>query len=200
MGKGGTGLGIIGIILSAGAIGFAFIVWNGKNTTNSDIGDLTDELNNLIDELNNLTNYIFVGIWDDLDDNQDFVPYNLLNDWLFEFLENKLNNSDYISVSKNNTRITLLKSGWYRIHLSASLSAISPTKTYYISLFKDGTLESYLDLYYSAADSSFYHNIDSSVLVYSNSTNYIEIHGYSSDNFQVYINIFNQLTIEYVAI
>jgi len=47
----GTALGIMGIIIGAGAIGFAFFVWNGQNTTNSDLksdlDDLTDQLNNL---------------------------------------------------------------------------------------------------------------------------------------------------------
>ncbi len=47
----GAALGVIGIIIGAGAIGFAFFVWNGQNTTNSDlksdIDDLTDQLNNL---------------------------------------------------------------------------------------------------------------------------------------------------------
>ena len=182
MGRGGTVLGIIGILLGAGALGFAFVVWNGQNTPN------------------NLTSSIFVGIWDDLDDNQDFAPYEYQNDWLFEFLDNKLNNTDYISVSNTNTRITLLTSGWYRIHLSALLSGISPSRVYSISLFKDGAMESYLDYFGTLAASVFsYHNIDSSVLVYSNGANYIEINGFSSDDFQIYVDIFNQLTIEYVA-
>ena len=61
MGSSGTALGIIGIILAAGAIGFAFIVWNGQNTTNSALDDLTDQFNNMpgptnmTDEFNNLT-------------------------------------------------------------------------------------------------------------------------------------------------
>ncbi len=129
------------------------------------------------------------------------MPYEYQNDWLFEFLDNKLNNTDYISVSNTNTRITLLKSGWYRIHLSALLSGISPSSDYYVSLFKDGSMESYLDLHgTSAASVSWFHNIDSSVLVYSNGTNYIEINGFSGDDFQIYLDIFNQLTIEYVVI
>ncbi|KKK89373.1 hypothetical protein LCGC14_2733780, partial [marine sediment metagenome] len=33
----GTALGVMGIIIGAGAIGFAFFVWNGQNTTNSDL-------------------------------------------------------------------------------------------------------------------------------------------------------------------
>ena len=209
MGSGGKALGIMGIILAAGAIGFAFVVWNGQNTTNSDLDDLTDELNNLQSELNdlesdfsNLTRTIVVGIWDALDDNLDFAPYNLQNNWLFEFGDNNLNNTDYISVSNTNTRITLLKSGWYRIHISALLGGISPSSNYWVRLLKDGAIESYLDFYATSSNDSSWHYIDLSAFVYSNGTNYIEINEYSSsDDFLPSTNdIYNQLTIEHVAI
>ena len=184
MGRGGTVLGIIGVILAAGAIGFTFVVWNGQNTTN------------------NLTGNIVVGIWDSLDDNLDFTPYNLQKNWLFEFGDNNLNNTDYISVSNTNTRITLLKSGWYRIHISVLLGGISDSCSYRLSLLKDGAIESHLDFYVTSStnDSSWYY-IDSSAFVYSNGTNYIEINEYSTtDDFSPSTsNIYNQLTIEYVA-
>ena len=183
MGHGGTALGIIGIILAAGAIGFTFVVWNGQNTTN------------------NLTGTIVVGIWDSLEDNQDFAPYNSSNDWLLEFGDNSLNNTDYISVSNTNTRITLLKSGWYRIHLSVLLVGISPASIYTIRLLKDGAIEFFFDFYETSGTiDSIYHSIYSSAFVYSNGTNYIEINGDSADNFLVLANeLYNQLTIEFVA-
>ena len=230
MGSGGKALGIIGIILAAGAIGFAFVVWNGQNTTNSDLDDLTDEFNNLTevfnnltDEFNNLTEVfnnltdeynnlesdfsnltrtIVVGIWDALDDNLDYAPYTVQNNWLFEFGDNKLNNTDYISVSNTNTRIALLKSGWYQIHISALLGGISPSSNYWVRLLKDGAIESYLDFYSTSSNDSSWHYIDLSAFVYSNGTNYIEINGYSSsDDFLPSTNdIYNQLTIKHVAI
>ncbi len=40
MGNAGTALGLIGIILGAGAIGFAFIVWSGQNNLESDFNNL----------------------------------------------------------------------------------------------------------------------------------------------------------------
>ena len=80
MGSSGTALGIIGIIIAAGAIGFAFFVWNGQNTTNSDLDDVTDQLNDLESDFNSLTKIIVIGIWDDLDRNQDYAPHNLPND------------------------------------------------------------------------------------------------------------------------
>ncbi|KKN09247.1 hypothetical protein LCGC14_1048490 [marine sediment metagenome] len=92
MGKGGTALGIIGIILAAGSIGFGFFVWNGQNTINSglnsDLDDLTDTFSNLTEQLNNITNMfnnltddfnsldttILVGVWEDLSRNTDYTP------------------------------------------------------------------------------------------------------------------------------
>jgi len=182
MGRGGTVLGIIGIILAAGAIGFTFIVWNGQNTSYD------------------LPRTIVVGIWDALDENEDFAPHNYPNDWLVEFGDNNLSNTDYISVSNTNTRITLLKSGWYRIHLSVILAGISPSSIYVITIFKDGAVEFYLHRYETLATSvAWFYNIDSSAFVYSNGTNYIEISGSSNDDFQFSIDLYNQLSIEYVV-
>jgi len=203
MGSGGTALGIIGIILAAGAIGFAFVVWNGQNTTNSDVDDLTEALNNLESDLSNLTRTIVVGIWDDIDENLDYSPYNAGNNWLFEFGAHNLSNTDYISVSNTNTRITLLKSGWYRIHISVLLGSMLFSNDYSIMILKDGAIEIYLDFYdTSTASVGWYYPIDSSVFVYSNGTNYIEINGYGdADNFfAVDSSNFNQATIEYVVI
>ncbi len=218
MGRGGTALGIIGIIIASGAVGFSFVVLNGQNITNSDIGDLTDELNNLTDELNNLTDVfnnlteelnnlgriIVVGVWDALEDNIDFAPHNTQNDWLLEFGDNILNDTDYISVSNTNTNtnVTLLKSGWYRIHLSVLLTGINPSSTYWIRLYVNGTLTNYMARHETSAASPIFHHIDASAFVYSDGTNYIEINGYSNgDNFNAGSDDrFNQLTIEYVII
>ncbi|MFX1596735.1 MAG: hypothetical protein ACFFBK_11805, partial [Promethearchaeota archaeon] len=80
------------------------------------------------------------------------------------------------SVSNTNTRITLLKSGWYQIHLSVLLAGISPSSIYKLRILKDGVTESFLDFYQTAVTiDSNYHSIDSSAFVYSNGTNYIEI-------------------------
>ena len=206
MGRSGAALGIIGIILAAGAFGFSFVVLNGQNTTNSDIGDLTDELNNLIDELNNLTRTIVVGVWAALIDNYGYAPHNLTNDWLFEFGVNNLSNSDYIFVSNNNTRIALSKSGWYRIHLSMLYLLISPNFVYETRILKDGAFEFAFDhLVTGATVDSYWHHIDSSAFVYSNGRNYIEVNGYSNgDNiFRPFTDAaydYNQLTIEYIAL
>ena len=41
MGKAGSVFGIIGMLLGAGGLGFAFIVWNGQNAIESKINELT---------------------------------------------------------------------------------------------------------------------------------------------------------------
>jgi len=206
MGSGGTALGIIGIILAAGAIGFAFFVWNGQNATNSDLkadlDDLTEELNDLESDFSNLTRTIVVGIWDDLDENQDYASYNTGNNWLFEFRANNLSNTDYISVSNTNTRITLLKSGWYQIHISTILGGMAPDTQYSITILKNGAIEFYLDFIdTTSSGGGWYYHIDSSVFVYSNGTNYIEFNGKSLDDFYALeVPTYNQLTIEYVFV
>lgn len=43
MGKGGTVLGIIGILLGAGGLGFAFIAWNNQNILQSQLTGLTSQ-------------------------------------------------------------------------------------------------------------------------------------------------------------
>ncbi len=214
MGRSGAVLGIIGLILAAGSIGFTFIVWNGQNTSNSDLkaelddliddlNNLTDELNFLTDEFNNFTRTTVVGKWNALYDNQDYEPYNLTNNWLYEYRGNSLNNTNYIAVSNNNTRITLLKSGWYRIHLSVLLKNINASFLYKTSILKDGATEFVLDrLQTGATFNEYYHHVDSSAFVYSNGTNYIEINGYTDwdDYFSPHLSPhYNQLTIEYVA-
>ena len=111
-----------------------------------------------------------------------------------------MNNTAYISVSNTNTRITLLKSGWYRIHLSVLLWGVSPDSSYWIELLKDGVRELYLDRYeQSTTVDSVMYSVDSSSFVYSNGTNYIEINGEADDDFWANTDdTFNQLTIEFV--
>jgi len=183
MGKAGTVFGLIGIILGAGGIAFGFFNMNSQN--------------------NNLTQSIVVGIWDGLAVNLDFTPHNSNDDWLIEFEFNKLNNTDYISVSNNNTRITLLKTGWYRIQLSMFLNYLDPDTQYYIKLLKDGLTEGHIHFYETETSStaSSYYYIDSSEFVYSDGTNYIEINGfsYTDNSFSIGSDIYNQFKIEYIA-
>jgi len=143
---------------------------------------------------------ILVGLWDELDYNTDFTPYITTNNWLLEYRENRINNSDYFSVSNNNTRITLLKPGWYRIQLTMILWSIDAGYMYWIIILKNGVQEFYLfyDKTPTILDSDLL-LFDSSAFVYSNGTDYFEIRGYAfSDPFYPGSQIYNQLTIEFV--
>ena len=60
--------------------------------------------------------------------------------WLLEFRDVKIINSDYIAISNNNTRITLLKLGWYRIQLTMILSSIDASQMYWINILKNGVV------------------------------------------------------------
>ena len=195
MGNSGTALGIIGIILAAGATGFTLFVWNVQTTMKSD-------LNNMENNFNNLTRTIVVGFWEELDRNIDYSPHNLLNDWLIELGDNKLFSTEHLSLSNSYTRISLLKVGWYRIHLSMMVRDLAAASNYRIYLYKDGEYESSFDYFeLSARNDIEFYVIHSSVFVESNSTNYIELNGYcSTDNFITSYQNYNQLTIEYVSV
>ncbi len=217
MGKGGTALGMIGIILAAGAIGFGFFVWNGQNTVNSglnsDLDDLTDTLSNLAEQLNNITNMfnnltndfnsldktILVGVWEDLSRNTDYASYNTNRNWLFEFGENRVNNTEYISVSNSNTNITINKSGWYKIHVSAILNDIEDNHAYSMRFYKNSAIISMSS--YLIGDLQYIY-MDGTVFIECNATDYIEINAYSVlDDFDIYpIVNYHHLTIEYVVV
>jgi hypothetical protein len=185
MSKNLTGLVILGIISVSGLAlgGYSFYM---------------TVINPQIDEKGGL---IVVGIWNELYDNTDYPPYTSTSYWLLECEANQLNNSEFVTVSNTNTRITLLKPGWYRIHLTMMLSSIDAGSWYWIIILKNGVQEFYL-LYLetSASPESDYFALDSSAFVYSNGTNYFEILGDSNgDAFSPGASqIYNQLTIEFV--
>ncbi len=183
MGKGGVVLGLIGIILGAGGIVFGYINWTGQS--------------------NNLTQNKVVGVWDDLVVNRDYTGWNQPGAWLFEFTDNQMNNTGYISVSNSNTRITLLKSGWYRIHLSTQLDGLDSGLHYYLRLIKDDINDNYLYHFETITSTPIEHYIDSYKFVYSDGTSYIEIGakcgGETVNAFGISIPIHNQFSIEFVS-
>lgn len=129
----------------------------------------------MIGQTNNLTQTKVVGVWDGLTNNQDYSGYDQQGAWLFEFTDNEMNNTGYISVSNTNTRITLLKPGWYRIHLSTELINLDSGLHYYLRFLKDHSIDMYLyhfDTMTSVPPAKF---IDSSAFVYSDGTNFVEI-------------------------
>ncbi|MFX1366109.1 MAG: hypothetical protein ACFFCE_06720 [Promethearchaeota archaeon] len=202
MGNNGAALGIIAIILCVGVGVFVFFIWNGQNTTNSDVDDLQEQINNLESDFNNSITTKFVGIWDDLARNMDYSPHNSSTDWLIEFQDNNLTNPEYISVSNNNTRVTLLQSGWYRIHLTIALTNHFGGSFYWIHLLKDGVEDENFDAYSTSTYTPPLRHIDSSVFIYSNGTNYIEVNPVTTAVGGLliwYYEVIHQFIIEYVA-
>ncbi len=209
MGNSGAALGIIAIILCAGVGVFVFFIWSGQNTTNSDIDDMKDQINDLESDFNELeldfNNSIItmgVGIWDNLVKNMEYSPHNTSQNWLIEFRDNNLTNPEYISVSNNNTRVTLLQSGWYRIHLSVAFTNHFGSSFYWIHLLKDGVEDENFDAYSTASYTPPLRHIDSSVFIYSNGTNYIEVNPVTNAAGGLLIwstEVNHQFIIEYIA-
>ena len=190
MGNSGAALGIIAIILCAGVGVFVFFIWNGQNATNSDIDDLKDQINDLESDFNNSITTMVVGIWDLLANNMDYSPHDTSLDWLIEFQDNNLTNSEYISVSNGNTRITLLTSGWYRIQLSIAFTNYFGASFYTTDLLKDGVDDECFDV------------ISTSSYTYSNGTNYIEVNQVATSPAGLIIfgdEGYSQFIVEYVA-
>lgn len=210
MGRGGTALGIIGIILAAGAIGFAFFIWNGQNST---ISDLTNEVNYLTNEIADLQSLLnnsessfnqstIVGVWEDFSRNTDYSPYTTNENWLFELTSNQIINPEYLSVSNSNTRINIVKSGWYRIHISGVLSGLTNNAVYTIRFYRNDVLIATDPYLVANAESYTYNHIAGTVLIECTAGDYINLNAYSqtddNNDFNAYTNVYNQLSIEYL--
>jgi len=186
MGKGGAVLGLIGMILGAGGLVLWYFNWTGQSSNSTS------------------TQNKVVGVWDGLDENKDYAGYDQPGAFLFEFTDNEMNDTAYVSVSNANTRITLLQSGWYRIHLSTELNSLDSGLHYYLRLLKDHSIDMYLYHFDTMTSTPPGEYIESSAFVYSDGTNYIEI-GVACGNPTV--NSFsisgssnmNQFSIEFVS-
>jgi len=165
------------------------------------LGGYSSYMTTLSSQIEEDQGFILIGIWDELYRNTEYPPYTSTSYWLLEFGGNNLTVSDYVSISNNNTRITLLKPGWYRIQLTIVLSSIDAGSWYWIIILKNGAQEFYL-LYHETSGSpeSDYLTFSSSAFVYSNGTDYFEIHGDSNtEPFSPGLSqIYNQLAIEFV--
>ena len=148
--------------------------------------------------------YKLVGIWDGLDDNLNYPPHITSFDWLFEFEQNSYIDLEYISVSNNNTRITLMKQGWYRIQISVLLYDLDVARSYRIDILKNGTILFYLDFIVTEIGyEPSYYNVHAEGYVLSDGNDYIEINGLSTgDPFYPYAidQKHNQLVLEFVSI
>ncbi len=146
------------------------------------------------------SSFKIVGIWDDLNQNMDYAPYTLETSWLVELKDNSYIDSNYINVINTGTRVTLAKTGWYRIQINMLLYDLTSPTVYRLVLLKNGVIESILVRYYSPSGVSTNH-IHAQGFVQSDGDDYIEMRVYSdpSENFYLLQSPdLNQFSIEYL--
>ena len=144
---------------------------------------------------------ILVGVWDNLVENKEYAPYDSDNSWLLEFYNNPYNNSNYISVSNNNTSFKLMKEGFYRVTLLLMWHGIDPSALYWAFLYRNNTFDHCFDrVSISANPSSSYYQVASSVFVESTGYDdfFIRCYAVGDSSFDVTTTqSYNQLSIEY---
>ena len=143
-----------------------------------------------------------VGLWNALDRNLDYSPYNTSDDWLFELLDNDYNDSEYISVNNSNTCVTLKKAGLYRVQIAVLLSSMNINEDYWIILLKNGVIFFYMYYFECKSDPASYVTVNAEGYIESSGNDYIQFNAKSrnGDIFAPYtINQdFNQLLIEFI--
>ena len=185
MGERKSGMLLLGIIAIAalGFSGYMFVkneIFAAPGTPASDSG---------------LT---LVGLWDDLAKNKEYAPYDSDDTWRLEFDNNQYNDSNYISVSNNNTNFKLLKEGFYKLTLLLYLSDLDPGGTYWVYIYRNNSVN------YCIAKiehpTSLNYQVESSVFVKSTGLDnfFIRVHCTGDTSFAISTTqSFNQLSIEY---
>jgi len=79
---------------------------------------------------------IIIGMWESLYRNMDFSPYNSLSYWLIEIGDSLVRDGNYCSLSRNNTRFHLIKSGWYRVKIAMRLEDVM-NQQIYLRIYKN---------------------------------------------------------------
>jgi len=145
---------------------------------------------------------ILVGLWDNLNENTDYAPYDSGDDFLLSLNQISLNDSNYVSVSSGNTRFVLKQAGLYKITLNVLFQTIENGSLYFVYLRKNGNIERLMArivIWGNPSPTNYY--AKSSLYVNSNGKDYFEINckSYYGLPFSVSgSNQYNQLSIEYV--
>lgn len=144
---------------------------------------------------------ILVGLWNDLEENLDYAPWDSGTNWLAEFPDNLYNDSNHISVSSNYTRFQLLQKGFYKITvllLFYGLDSLSDT-IYWAVLLRNSTIEGYFErIAIPANPITAYYIVQASFYVESTGLDNFAINCYSNgDSFSLSSSGTNQLAIEY---
>ncbi len=142
---------------------------------------------------------ILVGLWNDLSKNTDFTPSNLNWDWLVEFRDSPLNDSNYISVDNGNTRFTLIQPGFYKITLKIELWNLDASDAYYVHLLKNNSYANTFESFSTSANPGLLiYQVLSSLYIYNNEFDSFIINCLSMFDFSFTGGGDSQLTIEYV--
>ena len=144
-----------------------------------------------------------VGVWNGLDRNLDNPDFNIDSNWLVQPLLNVYNDTAYINTSNSDTRIHLMKAGWYKIQITVLISSIAADTSYYLLLFKNEVGIFYLDYWHpSTTWDANYYAMHGTGYVLSDGDDFVEINAHSSptDTFFIYTvgQEYNQLVIEYL--
>ncbi|MFX1354645.1 MAG: hypothetical protein ACFE8V_16090 [Promethearchaeota archaeon] len=151
-----------------------------------------------------LQGLIVIGMWESLYRNMDFSPYNSLSYWLVEVGDSLVSDGNYCSLSRNNTRFHLIKSGWYRVKIAMRLEDVM-NQQIFLRIYKNNIPY----LMHSMHSESVSAEFKTFFYISSNGTNYYDLIcwnsikkkelskskfiGFSINSDQTW----NQLTIEY---
>lgn len=162
---------------------------------------LTDLLSGNVNTNEEPENFKLVALWDNLNENTSYAPYNTDRNFLVEYFDEMVLNTEYVTVH-NNTKFSFSKMGLYRINLNILFEGIINTAgyDYWAILTRNTSNYRYFDRWENEDDP--YHFIESSMYInVTNSETTYGIIGYSGvDDFAVASTaISNQLSIEYIV-
>ena len=103
---------------------------------------------------NNDDGILVVGLWEDCERNMDYFPYTNSYNWLIQFSDKIIQNTQYVSMSNSDTNITLLKTGMYRITLTMLLEGIVSSNSYEVNMKMNGATSHYFFQFQSDPDTN----------------------------------------------
>ena len=111
---------------------------------------------------------VLVGLWNGLEKNTDYAPWNTDESWLVKFPDNLYNDSNHISVNSSKTSFKLLQTGFYKITIRFIFYGLDSTSAaiYWVSLLRNGANSEYFErLAIPANPSSSYYFIQASLYI-----------------------------------
>lgn len=142
---------------------------------------------------------IVVAIWESLFRNMEFTPHTTVTDWLIEVDDIQVNNSNYFDLSRNNTRVHLNISGWYRVSIMTNIYWVGGGGLLYLDVLKEGVVHQRVYRQIYDPDEGIYYSFNNQFFISSNGTHYYEFNFHNANSDLTPVQIHNQLGIEYVG-